>query len=138
MRDTEITQTLVAEKQRMTFLPRHFGPAYMVAGEALVYTWMGRISVSDTGGLWDFFELSNGGFYLAPTGLHHYLIDVSTNGFEGTLSARAAGIVATLFSLNQLTSARPYARSVFNEKFHLLLDFVDSHKECSLIYAAID
>jgi len=107
----------VAEKDRLDFLPRYFTPRWMLHGESLVYAWMRRLSpglsggylLGYQGGYWEFYTLSNSGFYLAPTGQEMRLI-VEGNYFDEVVSADAAGIIATLFALNDLAcDARPGA-----------------------------
>ena len=60
-----ITANLVPENLRPHFLPRHLG-SLMLKGEFLVYGWLERLSKDYGGGLWNFYDLSNGGFYIAP------------------------------------------------------------------------
>ena len=38
-----VTASLVAEAQRLDFLPTYFGPRLMMRGEALVYAWLRRL-----------------------------------------------------------------------------------------------
>ena len=73
-------------------------------GEPLVYAWLDRLSADYNGGQWDFFELSNGGFYMAPVMPGPLRIDVHGNYYSGTVSADAAGVIATLFALGQLAA----------------------------------
>lgn len=61
-----VTATLVPMEHRMTFLPEFFGAKYMIRGEGLVYVWMGKLCKEYRGGFWQFFTLSNGGFFMAP------------------------------------------------------------------------
>jgi hypothetical protein len=50
-----------------------------------------------SGGLWEFYTLSNGGFYMAPSTdvIFHVSCD---NMFEGDLSGDALGITACLYA----------------------------------------
>ncbi len=64
-----ITAQQVEETARMDFLPTVFGSRLMMHGEAQVYAWMRKLSADYKGGFWQFYNLSNGGFYMAPTGL---------------------------------------------------------------------
>jgi hypothetical protein len=48
----------------------------MIIGEALVFGWLDRLCIDYSGGLWDFYSLSNGGFYMAPTNEKQFKIDV--------------------------------------------------------------
>src|SRR6267154_2667523 len=89
----------VQDTERMQMLPRHFGRD-MLTVESAVYTFMRKLATQYTGGYWTFFELSNGGFYMAPECETTFHISVHGNSFEGAMSADAAGITACLFALS--------------------------------------
>jgi hypothetical protein len=74
----------VLEDARIGTLPKHFG-ARMMTVEHMVYNFMREFVAEYKGAFWDFYELSNGGFYMAP-GSDPVQFSVHTNGFEGTLS----------------------------------------------------
>jgi len=86
---------LVLEGARIGTLPRHFG-ARMMTVEHMVYNFMRQFVAGYKGAYWDFYELSNGGFYMIPN-CDPVEFNVHTNGFEGSLSADAAGITVCLF-----------------------------------------
>ena len=87
------------------------------------------------GGYWDFFELSNGGCYLAPNGSAFAL--VAPNGFEATVSANVGGLIATLYAFNALSFELENVE-VFAGRFHQLCDFALDHADAAVILAAID
>lgn len=130
-----ITATILPEKSRMGFLPAFFGPDLMMCGEPLVYHWMSSLASSYNGGFWNYYTLSNGGFYMAPELDREYQVVVA-NGFIGDLSADAAGIVATLYALCELANRTQADR--ITELYHLLRDFALDHPESGSIFAAID
>jgi hypothetical protein len=70
--------------------------------ERRVYDFMSEFAGAYSGGSWNFFELSNGGFYMRPPD-DSYEIRVDSNGFHGRMSADAAGIAACLFAFSQLS-----------------------------------
>ncbi len=134
-----ITASKVGEAERCHFLPEFFGPRLMIYGEALVFKWLDRLSVGYQGGLWSFHKLSNGGAYMAPEHRGTLRLHVTSSGFEGELSADAAGIVATLFALGQLAATESEAeRDRFVYLFHWLLEYAGEHPEGALIRRAID
>jgi hypothetical protein len=102
----------------------------------LVYQYMRELSRTYRGGYWHFYDLSNGGFYMAPSDDAQVLIHVEGNDYEGSLSADAAGVVVSLFALCQLSAQ--YQTSTFVEHYHWLRDFALDHAECRAIFAAID
>lgn len=131
----EIVACLVPEKDRMDFLPGFFGARFMSYGENLVYHWMTALSRDYNGGLWNYYTLANGGFYMAPETNTEFGV-VAENYFEGKLSADAAGIVSTLYALGALAARTQIDR--FTELYHLLLDYGRQHVEWSSIRSAID
>jgi len=135
-----VTATLIPENERFTFLPRYFGRKSFMLGEPLVYSWLDRLSEDYTGGFWNFYELSNGGFYLAPAGDTMYRIEVEGNGYRGQVSADAAGIIATFFAVGQLAATVQDAAECgpLIDRYHHLLEFADSHPEGGAIFQAID
>jgi hypothetical protein len=134
--DSIIVATLVPEAQRLQFLPRHFG-SYMMVFERALYTQLHELCADYNGGFWNFYDLSNGGCYLAPSQPRGYRIIVSGNGFEGNLDAESAGIVATLFTLSHLSMSFPRVER-YAERFYQLRDFACEYPDANLILAAID
>jgi hypothetical protein len=126
---------LVPEHERLNFLPKHFGKKLMLHGEALVYGWMSRLASEYKGGLWNFYEIE-GGFYMAPTRYERLRVMQPGNGFDHALSADAAGIVVTLYAINELCWSHPC--EFFDGQYYALRDFAKTHVEAALIFGAID
>jgi len=126
-----------AEDDRLLFLPSLFGMQHMILGELLVFNWMSRLCESYKGGFWEFYSLSNGGFYMAPNLPSPLCVQVDGNGFRGDVTAETAGIIATTFALNQMIWE---VRSEHADAmYHKLLDYaLHHHPEAALIYRAID
>jgi hypothetical protein len=131
-----VTATLFAAEERLEFLPSLFGYKLMMRGEALIFDWMRSLSKSYDGGFWNYFKLSNGGFFMAPASTNFYSVSCPGNQFEGVMSANAVGIVSTLFALGQL-AAESESGSIVDHYF-LVLEYVEYHPERSLIFKAID
>ncbi|MGF6508657.1 antirestriction protein [Paraburkholderia sp. 32] len=125
----------VPESKRMNTLPRYLGRRLMT-GEALVYQSLQSVCDGYSGGFWDFFELSNGGFYMVPRLQEPLRIQCAGNGFDGEMSCDAAGIVACLMAFNALAWQTREAH--FGELFYQLRDFAAQHVEAQSIFAAID
>ena len=134
--EPKIIATLVPEDQRLSVLPDTFGFAQMLRAEALTYGWMSKLSIDYTGGYWHYYKLDNGAFYMAPSEEKRWRIAVHGNGYEGTVSADAAGIIATLFMIGQL--AGELQTDAIAELYHALLDFATEHAEQAAILSAID
>ncbi len=99
-----VTASLVAEAQRLDFLPAYFGPRLMMRGEALGYAWLRRHCERYSRAYWPYNTLSDGRLYMATDLADRPEIDVAGHGFRGEGPPDAAGIVATLFALGQLAA----------------------------------
>lgn len=130
-----ITATKVADEDRLNFWLRHVGMAKMLAFERHVYCWMRRLCPYYDGGYWEFYDLSNGGFYITPADERKIWLTWPGNYFDDEMSGDAAGIVATLYALNDFAQQISPA---FGEKHRQLYDYIESHPEAQAIYAAID
>jgi Antirestriction protein len=124
----------VPECDRMNAFPRHFGRDMMKV-EGTIYDLLAQFSPEYTGGYWHFYDLSNGGFYMAPT-MEPASFHVPSNGFTGTMTGDAAGITVCLFVFGTLSFGPTNQR--FVQHFHRLRDFTRDHKEHALIFRAID
>ncbi len=131
-----IAATRISDDDRLGFLPRHFGTHMMIVERAL-YAELRHLCAEYRGGWWNFYDLSNGGCYLAPGGAAEFHLKVPGNGFDGRLSADATGVTVTLFALSHLSFRFPSV-PMFGEQFYRLRDFALEHGERQLIFAAID
>ena len=135
-----ITARKLPLDERGDFLPRHTG-RHMIFFENIVYSLMERASRTYGGGIWEFFELSNGGFYMAPNRGGPMTLEWPDNYFEGSMTPDAAGIGITLMALSllgfqdQLDDAD---RESVSAKFHQLREFALDHKEAGQIFRLID
>jgi hypothetical protein len=125
----------IPNDERLQALPRHFG-RHMLTVEYAVYAFARQLSSQYAGGYWNYLELSNGGFYMAPTQDTPFKVGVDSNGFEGHMSADAVGITACLFALSHL-SFQIQHESIASH-FHQLREYALEHAEASVILAAID
>ena len=125
---------LVPEHARIGTLPRHFG-MHMLTVEGRIYNFLSQFCPSYDGGMWQFFELSNGGFYMSPPE-DSYELTIHSNGFRGHMSADAAGITVCLFAFSHLSFE--YTTDIISRHYHWLLEYAKDHVEASAIFAAID
>ena len=129
--------TLVPEDRRMAFLPRLFGHRLLIIGEHTVFSFMERLSPEDYGGgIWDFYELAGTPLYLAPTSKPRLHLCCDGNGYEGEVSADAAGIIATLFAFSHLSFR--YDAPELSDGFARLYAYAADHPEARDIFQAID
>ena len=92
-----VTRELVPEDQRLAVTEKFFGIHFPLQLEPVIYGITEKMARDYDGGYWDFYTLSNGGFYMAPSSdqVFHVTCD---NMFEGDLSADALGITACLYA----------------------------------------
>lgn len=114
-----------------------FGAAFPFVVEPHVFALAGRLSEDYTGGLWEFYALSNGGFYMAPSSDNRFRVRCE-NGFEGQLSADALGIVVCLYAFSHLSFGGGEVAETCADQYHLLREHALEHREVRSIMAAID
>lgn len=130
-----ITARPVRDVDRLKALPRHFG-RLMMSVETVVNAYMRELCADYQGGSWAFYDLSNGGFYMAPTGNLELRLVVAGNYFEASMSPDAAGIVACLFAYGYLANST--GSDAMTDHYHALRIFARGHAEADLIQMAID
>ena len=105
--------------------------------EPSVYVTTERLSKDYTGGYWDFFELCNGGFYMAPDDDRTFHV-VCENYFEGDLSADALGITVCLYAYSHLSYTGGSFARCCAEQYYRLRPYAMEHPEAGAISAATD
>ena len=97
-----VTSHLVPEAERMDFVDKLFGLSYVLKLEPIVFQFAEQLAENYDYGYWEFFSLSNGGFYMSPRSGTIYNVSCD-NGFEGQMTGDALGIVACLYSYSNLS-----------------------------------
>ena len=64
---TTVTRELVPEDQRLYITEKLFGVHFPLQLEPVIYGITERMAEDYDGGYWDFWTLSNGGFYMTPS-----------------------------------------------------------------------
>lgn len=120
--------------ERLAALPTYVGKAFM-AFEGTVFTLADRFVPSYKGGYWDFYKLSNGGFFIAPTGISDAPIRVvsAMNFYEGKLSAEAIGVGLSLIALSLVGQCEAATKT-----FEALYQFVLDHPERGELLKLLD
>ncbi|HHR6019693.1 TPA: antirestriction protein [Providencia alcalifaciens] len=110
--------------------------------ERSVFNYMRQHAIAYQGGFWDFYHLSNGGFYLQPP--KGYML-TTPNGFMDEVTAQEAGIIVTLMMLSHfsfLTHEKGLQDDCerISAYFHQLREFIFtlSAESQSTIFRAID
>jgi len=130
-----VAATRVAEAVRSGCLARHFGMDHLTV-EAWVYHMMARLCAEYDGGYWHYYELSNGGFYMACNAADYFDLAVQGNGFMGRVTADAAGVITCAMVYSHLSFM--LRDGAMGRAFLLLREYVDAHAEAGRILAALD
>lgn len=132
---TPIEKQLVKEKNRPEFLPKYCG-SHFLQFETSVFSFAGHFCHAYQGGYWEFYTLSNGGFYMQLVSKDIFSVTNDANYFSGELSADAYSIGINLYALNALL--QKHADNQLIEHYYALRDFAIQHKEASAILSFID
>lgn len=134
---TPLAAAIVPDERRAGFLPTLFGRSLLIIGENAVYGLMERLSPLDyRGGFWDFYEQDGKPLFLAPRSKSRFRITGEITGFQGKVSAEAAGIIATLFAFSHLYFQ--HQSEHLSEGYGRLYAYSADHPEASEIFQAID
>lgn len=129
-----IVAVLVAGDEKIAALPQVFGVRYMMQAELLAHRWMRKLCEDYTGGDWDYYRTSNGGFFMAPKSAGKFTLAWAME--EAELSAQAAGIAVSLLAWAQLCNQTELDAHI--ELYHALRDFTRHHPDGSRILQLID
>ncbi|WP_426817613.1 antirestriction protein [Winslowiella sp. 2C04] len=136
-----ITATLLSDHLRPNFWPQHFGtiPQWILL-EPTVFAWMDRLCADYSGGIWQFYTLSNTGAFMAPeaddASSAPWSLFNTMNGNCGELSSEAAGIAVSLMAYSH--HAMRTECDTMTEHYYRLRDYALNHTECSAIMHIID
>lgn len=128
--------TTLNERQRIAVPATLFGHQFGLQIEPAIYDFAGMLASQYHGGYWEMCRLDNGGFFMHPREAAPFLVR-SPNGYEGSLSPQAFGIVVCLFAFSNL-SFKPELSDVCGEHYHLLREVAVEHAEARGILSAID
>jgi len=133
-----ITRQQVSDKQRIQHTADLFGIRFPLNIDPAIYSIAGNIASEYNGAYWEFYILSNGGFYMAPNSDQLYQVSCE-NGYAGTLTADALGITACLYAYSHLSfSSNPAFAEIYANHYHWLREYMLQHPEASKILGAID
>ena len=135
---SNITRMQVAEARRVIHVAEIFGSYFPMQFEPFVFQITEQLSRDYNGGYWEFYTLSNGGFYMAPSSSKVFHV-ASENGYEGDLSADALGITACLYAYSHLSFSRntEFAQTCA-QQYHWLREYMLEHAEAGIVLRAID
>ena len=132
-----VTRELVPEDQRLSITERLFGLHFPLQFEPVVYGITERMAESYSGGYWDMYTLSNGGFYMAPASDTTFQVKCD-NQYKGDLSADALGITSCLYAYSLLSFTGDAFAHNYADQFYKLREYIMDHPEVRAILGATD
>ena len=129
-----IERNIVHEEQRLDCRPRHCGRSFMRFEQA-VYSMARRLCPEYDGGYWDYYELSNGGWYMGLDSEEKFHVMWEGNYYEGDMSADAFSVTTNLYAYNVMFGSQD---ELFVPAYHALREYAAEHTEAQEILAAID
>ena len=133
-----ISIEVVPEDQRLATTEKLFGNHFPLSIEPAIYAFADHLCTDYRGGYWDFYTLSNGGFYMAPNQQTDFHV-ICSNQFEGDLSPSAFGMSVGCYAFSHLSFSEDESLSQLCAKhYHLLRDAVLDHPDGPQILRAID
>lgn len=133
-----ITRQQVSDDKRIYHTAGIFGIHFPMRIEPFVFAMAEEMGHEYRGGLWQFYSLSNGGFYMAPDFDTKFTVSCE-NGFEGNLSADALGITACLYAYSHLSfSENKGFAEICAKQYHWLREYMLEQPEARSILGAID
>lgn len=134
---TTITRQQLNTDQRINHTAEIFSINFPLRIEPYVYSVADSLSLEYEGGYWEFYSLSNGGFYMAPKSDDIFHVSCE-NGFEGNLSGDALGVTACLYAYSHLSFAEGGFAETCAQHYHWLREYMLEHSEAGGILGAID
>lgn len=132
-----ISAILVPDEYRASFWPQHFGtiPQWILL-EPRIFAWLDRMCADYSGGIWNFYTLSNGGAFIAPDSDETWPLFNAFNGNDAELSSEATGITICLLVFSH--HACRTECDAMTEHYYRLRDYALHHPECAAIMRIID
>lgn len=129
-----IKRCLWPTKRRLDFYST-FIPKQAMRFETMVFTYMDTFCTPYSGGYWEYYALSNGGFYIGLKREGTIQVENTMNYYKGEMSIDAASIGVNLFALCDCAER---GGQHLLDAFHYLRDYALIHPEKEQILAFID
>lgn len=135
--ESGITCTLVPNQCRVAVVSDLFGVHFPLRLEPTVFGFASHLCPDYRGGYWQFWALSNDGFYMAPESGSRFVI-CCENGFNGVMTPDAFGITVCLYAYSHLSFRGDDFGELCAKHYHLLRELALNHHEASAILSATD
>ena len=133
-----ITKKSIPNNKRTSHTARLFGLHFPMRLEPAVYGLTENMSEDYSGGYWDFWELSNGGFYMSPRSDKRFNVSCM-NDYAGEMSADALGITSCLYAYSHLSFGQESQfTDICAQHYYCLREYALDHDEAGEIFRAVD
>ncbi len=137
MTTTKITKQSVTDQDYNAHTYKLFGANFSMNFEPQVFDAARELSTEYEGGTWDFFSLSNGGFFMSPRSDKCFNTSCPSEA-RVKMSAEGLGIAACLYAFSRLSFGRGADAETFGRHYYLLRAFMFEHLEAPVILRATD
>jgi hypothetical protein len=134
---TEITKHPIVDNDYYEHIGKLFGAHFTMTLEPHIYNGARTLSDDYCSGHWDFFSLSNGGFFMAPRSNKSFNVSCAY-GEPVKMSAEGLGIAACLFAFSQLSFGCGAFAETCGRHYHLLSEFMIEHIDAPAILCSAD
>lgn len=137
--DKLLHATVMPDGMRISFWPQHFGTIpQWITPEPRIFARMNRFCADYSGGIWQFYTLSNGGAFMAPDADRNetWSLFNNLNGNGVEMSAEAAGIAVCLIEYSH--HACRTECDAMTAHYYRLRDYALQHPEAHAILRIID
>lgn len=140
LEDVKVVATVIADDRRNGTLERYFGRTACFTVEPSIYTFMRRLDPNYVGGMWEFVELSNGGFFMYPRSTEALIqLSCNMNGASASVSPEVAGLVACIFTMSHMSfSVNGPMQELLSNNYERLMAYAGDHPEAQAIFHLID
>lgn len=135
----QIIVILVIDENCISFWLQYFGSILQwIIFELIIFVWMDCFCMDYSGGIWNFYMLSNGGVFmvLEVENDEFWLLFNMMNGNGGDMSVEVVGIVVCLMVFSYYVCC--IECDVMMEYYYCLWDYVFNYVECNVIMYIID
>ena len=134
---TETTKLVMADNECDAHINKLFGVHFTMSLEPCVFDSARHLSSEYGGGTWDYFALSNGGFFMCPRS--GASLNVSpAYGPSVNMSAEGLGIAACLCAFSHLSFGNGAFAEMCGRQYYLLRAFMYEHLDVQAILRAIN
>ncbi len=136
-----ITKKIIRGKRRGNILPHYIGSKFIIF-EQNIYGYTDHFVEGYSGGFWQFYELSNGGFYMSVDCDKEVTFENPDNYFSEIMDADTMSIIINLYVTNHLAfkyhDSNDEAAAIFTRLYLHLLEYAKEQPNASTILRAID